>query len=132
MTLGRRPAQEAPGLSQQSGQIGSLSLRVVFPLRGAGQPLRRKCQKNGEKLQDSPPRSGPRNWAEVARLMFSEHFFYFWGVSKWSWRANIHDELPTLCGCSGPCFSVFSEDAQVPPRFALAFFKVCASQYLRF
>ena len=42
-----------------------LKLRVVFPLRGPEKPPGRKSPKNGEKLQNSPPRSDPRRWGKL-------------------------------------------------------------------
>ena len=40
-------------------------LRVVFPLRGPRKPPGRKSPKNGETLQNSPPRSDPRKWGKL-------------------------------------------------------------------
>ena len=42
-----------------------LGWRVAFPLGGTGKPPGRKCPKKGEKLQNSPPRSDPREWGKL-------------------------------------------------------------------
>ena len=58
-------------------------MRVVFPLRGPGKPSGRKSPKNGEKLQNSPPRSGPRKWGKITtnyeNCIFGVSLPLFWG-----------------------------------------------------
>ena len=46
--------------------VATLALRVVFPLGGPRKPPGRRSPKNGEKLQNSPPRSDPRKWGKIA------------------------------------------------------------------
>ena len=61
----------------------SLMLRVVLPLRRAGKPPGRKSPKNGEKLQNSPPRSDPRKWGKITeklqKMYFRSNFTPFLG-----------------------------------------------------
>ena len=62
----------------------SPDLRVVFPLlRGPGKPPGRQPPKNGEKLQNSPPRSDPRKWGKITKKLqkciFGVILPLFWG-----------------------------------------------------
>ena len=52
----------------------SLELQVGFPLRRPGKPPGRKSPKNGEKLQNSPPLSDPRNEGKITEKL---HTLYF-------------------------------------------------------
>ena len=54
----------------------------LFPLRGPGKPPGRKSPKNGEKLQNSPPRSDPQKWGKITEKLqkayFRSNFSPFW------------------------------------------------------
>ena len=75
-----------------SRRLGSnFDLRVVFPLTEPRKPPGRKSQKNGEKLQNSPPRSNPRKWGKITEKLpknvFSGSIFlvifrYFRGLDR--------------------------------------------------
>ena len=71
----------------------ALCLRVVFPLTEPWKPPGRKCPKNGEKLQNSPPRSNPRKKGKITEKLqkmyfrsifcnFSVIFPYFRGLDR--------------------------------------------------
>ena len=77
-----------------------LGLRVVFPLRGPGKPPGRKSPKNGEKLQNSPPRSDPRKWGKLPQkkgritpnlqfLQFFCNFSHFRGSDRGGESCNF-------------------------------------------
>ena len=58
----------------------TLGLRVVCPLRGPGKPPGRKSPENGEKLQNSTPRSDPQEWGKLQKnCTFGVIFTLFWG-----------------------------------------------------
>ena len=74
------------GDSRSCGSRGpsQYNARVVFPLRGTGKPPRRKSPKNGEKLQNSPPRSDPQKWGKNCPKNYKNCIFgvilpLFWG-----------------------------------------------------
>ena len=54
----------------------ALALRVVFPLtEPPGSPPGQKSPKNGDKLQNSPPRSSPRKWGKNYRKITKKMYF---------------------------------------------------------
>ena len=48
--------------------------QVVFPLTEPRKPPGRKFWKNGEKLQNSPPRSNPRKWGKITEKLQKSYF----------------------------------------------------------
>ena len=87
-------------------------LRVVFPPRGPGKPPGRKSPKNGENLQNSPPRSDPQKWGTNHRKnyknsifgvifpLFGANFPHFRGSDRGGEICNFSDFRPG--GLSGP------------------------------
>ena len=60
------------------GGLEILGLRVVFPLTEPRKPTGRESPKNGEKLQNSPPRSNPWKWGKITEnhKKYSENTFF--------------------------------------------------------
>ena len=78
-----RFGSESGSLPGSNSDFWSVTLQVVFPLRGPGKPPGWKSPKNGEKLQNSPPRSDPRKWGkiteELQKLYFQSNLTPFLG-----------------------------------------------------